>query len=439
MLRSSQLGFPLKVNPTVRNTERAANYQLRSAPSRVASCESRHSKYGYSCDVRATYAHLRCQPLWTWITGKSLWKGEPRHPRETLLREWQLWCQLGWAWSIILLSIFVAGRVCGALEVNLGSKAIVVALCWLLVVNRTRGLLHTFHYTNHGASIANMKRAKWIAKYFMSIPILHTPWESYHTIHAQDHHALKNLCTDQDPDQQFMIQHGFYKGMSEREFWLRVVFAPLLPTNIWKHFRFRLMQNFVVPEWSERIPRAAFWLLLFGAAYLGNFTYELTLFYLVPLILLTQHSSWIQHVTEHLWFAERPEGISQFVYYASLTWGRFLGRPHPGSETGLLHAARLLKWWSLVMLVDIPVRLYSFMQDLPSHDFHHRSPRVNFWSIATERAAAEGRLSKFGPMAETWSVGEALLVLRDFLCRGEEDPFGIYDWARSQPGMVAAE
>jgi hypothetical protein len=91
------------------------------------------------------------------------------------------------------------------------------------------------------------------------------------------------------------------------------------------------------------------------------------------------------------------------------------------------------------MLVDIPVRLYSFMQDLPSHDFHHRSPRVNFWSIATERAAAEGRLSKFGPMAETWSVGEALLVLRDFLCRSEEDPFGIYDWARSQPGMVAAE
>lgn len=418
------------------NAKRLANYEHRTIPSRMVDFESRRSKYGYSCDVRATYAHLPCQPLWTWITGKSLWKGEPRHPRETLLHEWQLWCQLGWSWSVILLSIFVASHVYRDPDINFMWKALSVGLCWLFVVNRTRGLLHTFHYTNHGASIANMKRAKWIAKYFMSIPILHTPWESYHTIHAQDHHALNNLCTEKDPDQQFMLQHGFYRGMPEREFWLRIVFAPFLPINVWKHFRFRLVQNFIVPEWSERIPRAAFWLVLLGASYVGDFAYELMLFYLVPLVLITQHSSWIQHVTEHLWFAERPEGVSRFVYYASLTWGRFLGRPHPGSGTGLLHTARLLKWWTLVIVVDLPVRLYSFMQDLPSHDFHHRSPKVNFWSIATERAAFEGRPSKYGPMAETWSVGESLLVLRDFLCRGDEDPFGIYVWYRQQSSLL---
>src|SRR5262249_28298173 len=55
---------------------------------------TRHSRYAYGCDVRATYALLPCQPFWTWLTGKALPKGPPRAPAETLLTEVQLWCQI---------------------------------------------------------------------------------------------------------------------------------------------------------------------------------------------------------------------------------------------------------------------------------------------------------------------------------------------------------
>ncbi|VFT33260.1 hypothetical protein PALA30_03554 [Pseudomonas aeruginosa] len=92
-----------------------------------------------------------------------------------------------------------------------------------------------------------------------------------------------------------------------------------------------------------------------------------------------------------------------------------------------------------MLLIDIPLRVFSFMQDLPSHDFHHRKPGVNFWRIAPERAANEARPSKFGPMTETWGMWENFLILRDHLCRGQSDPFGIVDWYRENHARLAPE
>ncbi|MFN6268493.1 MAG: fatty acid desaturase [Alphaproteobacteria bacterium] len=390
---------------------------------------TRYSRYGYGLDVRATYAHLPFQALWTWITGKSLWDREPRRPRQTWLTEWQLCSQVLWSWSVVIACV-IAGSYAFHSSWPIWAKIAVYVPVWILVTNRTRGLLHTFHYTNHGASIENMRRARWLGTLFMSIPILHTSWRNYHQIHAEVHHATNDLCTDRDPDQQFMTQHGFHRGMPEWEYWSRLVYAPFLPKNVWADFRFRLEQNFLKATPLEIGMRVAYWAVFFALAIHFDVLLELGLFFFLPLILLTQHSSWLQHITEHLWFPVVPEGTSRFVKVGSLTWGRFLGRPHPGKGSGVVHMLKLVRWWALVFLVDIPLRLYSFMQDLPSHDFHHRSPRVNFWSIARERAAAEGRVSKYGPMTETWGLFESLLIMRDHLCRGQHDPFGVYEWER---------
>lgn len=398
---------------------------------------TRYSRYGYGQDVRATYAHLPLQPMWTWITGKSLWDQPPRTPRQTWLTEWQLCCQVLWSWSVVITCVVAASHVYHSAW-PLSVKLLVYIPVWILVTNRTRGLLHTFHYTNHGASIENMKRARWLGTLLMSIPILHTSWRNYHQIHAEVHHASNDLCTDRDPDQQFMTQHGFRRGMPEWEYWAKLVYAPFLPRNLWAHFRFRLEQNFLKATPLEICMRLAYWTVFFALAVRFDVLAEVALFFFLPLILLTQHSSWLQHTTEHLWFPVVPQGTSKFVMVGSFTWGRFLGRPHPGRGSGLGHTVKLARWWALVILVDIPLRLYSFMQDLPSHDFHHRSPRVNFWRIAQERAAAEGQVSKYGPMTETWGLFESLLILRDHLCRGQHDPFGIYEWDRRQRGAVDA-
>lgn len=394
-----------------------------------AAFATRTSKYGYGIDVRATYAHLPWQPFWTWVTGKDLRSLAPRTAKETLLSEPQLWAQIAWSWAIILLTV-TAGHIALHSGMPLLPLALVTAACWVLVVNRTRGLLHTFHYTSHGSGIRDIKRARWIATYFMSVPILHLPWDNYRKIHADLHHSPRTFCTDDDPDQAFMTDHGFRPRMGEREFWFKLTFAPFAPRRVFAHLWFRLRQNFIDTSRPERAVRIAFWIAFAAATVLTRTADTMALYYLLPLLLITQFSSWLQHTTEHLWYAERPGDIPWGIYYGSLSWGRFLGRPYPHGDHGWRGRTARLRWWLLVMAVDLPIRLFSFMQDLPSHDLHHRSAGVNFWSVARERAALEGRGSRYGPMTETWGLVESWLILRDHLCRDEHDPFGIYAWAR---------
>lgn len=387
---------------------------------------TRYSKYAKYKNVRESYSHLPCQFFWTWLTGKSLCKNSVIQSNRTSLKEWQLWLQLLLSWGIIGLSLWISISIFNNDSLSTFIKLIIYIPCLLLITNRTRALLHTFHYASHGAVLKDMKKAKWYATYFMSIPILHLSWDEYRIIHGIKHHAKKTLCTDQDPDQQFMSAHGFHLGMSHNEFWTKLFLAPLHPIRIWEHIKFRLSHNFILPNRKEKIFRVSFWVFFVLLAYMSGIIIELTLFYLIPLLFITQIASWIQHVSEHLWFSKKIENIPENVYYASLTWGRFLGRPYPHSNKGFLKVTQVFKWWLLIFLVDIPIKLFVFMQDLPSHDFHHRRPGINFWHIMEQRAAYENCLSHFGPMTETWGLLESFYILRDHLCFNQSDPFGIY-------------
>lgn len=379
------------------------------------------SKYGYGdVDVRATYAHLPFQPFWTWLTGKALVTGPSRPNRETLIPVWKYLLNICKTWAIIIASIAAAVHF---------DNVIVSALAIVFVMNRTRALLHNFHYTSHGAAISNMKLARFVGKYFLSMPIMHTTWHEYLKIHARDHHSPFFLCTDKDPDQVFVIEHGFKPRMTEREFWFHVCVEPFKPSHVWGHIKFRLMHNFVIPGWDEKAPRMAFWAILLTAVTALHAWPAFALYWLLPLFVVTQFSSYIQHVTEHLWFPPpRNPDETWKQYVATLTWGRFLGRPYPqraAGENAAAFAGRVLVWWFKAFAIDVPSRIFVFMQDLSSHDFHHRRPTVSFWEIARERARDEVNPGDWGPMTETWSIKESMLVMRDHLVRGESDPFGL--------------
>ena len=106
-----------------------------------------------------------------------------------------------------------------------------------------------------------MKLARFMAKYFMSVPILHTTWGEYLKIHARDHHGYPTICTDEDPDQQFVIEHGFKARMTEREFWFAWL-SHLKPKHVWAHFAFRLRQNFAGLKKRHAFFSGSFCLLL---------------------------------------------------------------------------------------------------------------------------------------------------------------------------------
>ncbi len=390
---------------------------------------TRYSVHGYGVDVRETYRDLPCQAFWTWVTGKSLNSAAPRVPEETLLKDWQMVLHISWAYFVLIGGVLFGDAILHSAW-PMWCKIVVSVPVMVLIMNRQRGMLHTFHYTIHGAGVKNRSFAKFLCKWILSIPILHTPWDSYMMIHIRDHHGRNSFCTADDPDQSFMTDHGFYKGMSERRFWFLIAFAPLYPQRILAHLRFRFEQSFVVARRSERLARTVYWSCLIAAVVYFHMVPAFLIFYLFPILIITQHSSWLQHITEHLWFADMDANVTPEVYYGSLSWGRFQGRPFPQGEQGWQRIKKFTVWTSGTLLIDIPLRIYSFMQDMPSHDFHHRSPKVNFWRIAPERAAHEGLPSKFGPMAETWGLRESLLIQRDHLCRNIDDPFRVLAWGR---------
>ena len=388
---------------------------------------TRYSAHGYGIDVRETYRGLPCQPFWTWVTGKSLNNEAPRRPEDTLLKVWQILLHISWAYLVLIGGVLLGNATLHAAW-PFWAKMLASIPLMVLITNRQRSMLHTFHYTIHGAGVSSRPLARFLCKWILSIPILHTSWERYMQIHIRDHHGRGTFCTEDDPDQRFMEQHGFFKGMPERRFWFLIVFAPFAPARVFEHLRFRFEQSFVVAARSERIARAIYWTVLVALVAYFDLVDAFLLYYLIPILFITQHSSWLQHITEHLWFAQKDQNVTPEVWYASLSWGRFLGRPFPCDDKGWRRIAKTVSWTAGTVFIDIPLRVYSFMQDMPSHDFHHRSPKVNFWRIAPERAANEGRPSKFGPMAETWGFFESLLVQRDHLCRGVFDPFGLLAW-----------
>jgi hypothetical protein len=395
---------------------------------------TRYTKYGHGIDVRKTYEGLPLQAFWTWVTGKSLNSNSPKSPKETLRSVWQLMLQVSWGYAVFFVAVIVGQKLINS-DLSWSMKVLLSIPIFCMVVNRSRGLLHTGHYTIHGATLVNKNQARFFYKWILSIPVLHTPWENYMKIHVRDHHGINTFSTERDVDLVYMTQHGFYKGMKEKEFWIRLVLAPFHPLRIYEHLNFRFRINFVNCETHEKISRLTYWTVLLIVAYATGYMEAFLIFYVCSILLVTQLSSWVQHITEHLWFSTNSEGLPKYLYYGSLSWGRFFGRPYPKDKTGLPFVVGFIVWLSGTLLIDIPLRVFAYMQDLPSHDFHHRAPGVNFWSIAPERAANEALPSRFGPMTETWSMKESLLIVRDHLCRDESDPFQIRQWHKENSSI----
>ena len=377
-----------------------------------------YCQYGPQGDVRASYAHLPWQGLWTWLTGKgqALTPEALEHAANDRGERFLL-VHLLFTWSVIIAILVLGGYVLqGAFSA--AATVLLVLVGWVLMVNRLRSMQATFHYLTHGAVLKNKRRAQRYAKVFLTTPLLYQDWDSYNQSHVREHHNIKVLCSEDDPDQAFIRRQGFYPGMPESIYWWRVCCTPFRPRYLWRQWRTTLLDSFVRPPRSELLLRWTFWSALLGGLWAVNGLAAFALMYAIPRALLFEHSMWLQLFTEHLWFYQREAQRNDKAHYGRLTWGRFQGRRPP--REGL--AAQCV--WALQgLLFDLPVRLYVYPQDLPNHDAHHRRPNIHYRHIANYRASVEREPSPYGPYLEVWGFMAGLYVIRDHLCRGVREPF----------------
>lgn len=389
------------------------------SPGQGARHHTHYCQYGPRGDVRAAYAHLPFQGLWTWLTGK----GQAR-TAQVLQREMEktgeryLVVHLCFTWAVIIALVMLGQAVLqGAFQP--ATAVLLVLMAWVLMVNRLRSLQATFHYLTHGAVLKDKTRAQRYARLFLSTPLLYQDWDTYNQSHVREHHNIRVLCSDEDPDQRFIRAQGFYPGMPETAYWLRVCCTPFRPAYLLRQWRETWLDCFVRLDRRAALFRWCFWgvvlVLLWATGGLPAFA----LMYVIPRAVLFEHSMWLQLFTEHLWFYQRDARRSEKDHYGRLTWGRYQGRKPP--ERGII--AHLI-WGLQCVCLDIPVRMYVYPQDLPNHDAHHRRPNVHFRHIANYRASLEQKPSPYGPFLEVWGFMAGLYLIRDHLCRGVQEPFG---------------
>ena len=387
-----------------------------------------YCQYGPQGNLRAAYGRLPLQPLWTWLTGKGLVQpAEALKAKMDKTGERFLLVHLLFTWTVMIGLVLLGKAVLDGAFHPLLSVLLVIA-AWVLMVNRLRSMQATFHYLTHGAVLKDKARAQRYARFFLTTPLLYQDWDTYNQSHVREHHNIHVLCTDIDPDQRFIQAQGFYPGMPELAYWWRVICTPFRPTYLLRQGRATLNDCFVRPPRDEVRFRLVFWAVLLVLLWATDSLMAFALIYGIPRAVLFEHSMWLQLFTEHLWFYQREEGRADKPHYGRLTWGRFQGRTPPSGGV-----AAWTGWVLKALLLDVPVRLYVYPQDLPNHDAHHRRPNVHYRHIANYRASIEGQPSSYGPFLEVWGFMSGLYLIRDHMCRGVREPFGPLQNAATQP------
>ena len=95
-------------------------------------------------------------------------------------------------------------------------------------------------------------RAQRYARLFLSTPLLYQDWDTYNQSHVREHHNIRVLCSDEDPDQRFIRAQGFYPGMPETAYWLRVCCTPFRPAYLLRQWRETWLDCFVVLTAAQR-------------------------------------------------------------------------------------------------------------------------------------------------------------------------------------------
>lgn len=380
-----------------------------------------YGKYGCQRNIRDDFKHMPLQRFWTWVTGKGspLAGDELEKVKQTGSTSY-LVLHLFYTWILYFICSVLIYYALNIWECEKFISLFIIALSEIIIVNRMRSLQATFHYMTHGSTTDNYKLAKITATTIITTPMLYIDWGRYIKSHVSHHHHPNVLCTDGDPDQIFIRAQGFYRGMPEWKFWFFSLLTSFKPSYLFGEIKESLTESLILGSAFRKIFGLFFWIPIIAVVILYEQYVLFFLVYLLPRFVIFPHSMWLQLITEHLWFSTpKNDNETKDVHYRKLTWGRFQGRPIP---SGVM--SKLL-WVIKLLFIDVFVRLYIYPQDLPNHDFHHRSPKTNYRYIADIRATMElnDSDSKLGKYYEVWGFFSTLRILRDHICYKNENLF----------------
>lgn len=353
-------------------------------------------------DVRGTYLRFPSwtQHFWTWQTGKALPGQQP-----LLKHTWS-------SYLAVTLGLFFAGLAVSTVAVAVMFPLWYLALLvgWVLTVLGERMMVLVIaHQALHRRFSGTSGKDRFWGEAVTVLSVFHTLTD-FKEEHFDNHHRREIFATEADPPVQFLLDLGFRPGMSRRQLWRRAFLVFGSPVFYGRGFLGRIRSNATARSWrlAGFIVWIGFWLSV--PFWLPHGLLVLGLAFVLPVILFAQLSALLDRLGEHEWLAPHNPEFGHRFYTAANTSARYCGAPVPArSLPAGRQAVAWTRWTVSTLCYHIPSRLLVIVGDLPNHDYHHRYPSTQQWTIAAYARQSDIDSGPEGPAYhEVWGMGDAI-------------------------------
>jgi hypothetical protein len=309
-------------------------------------------------------------------------------------------------WSPWGLVACTAGEILAGLLIGIAALCmphwtgiLLLPVSWLLTTGGVRMLYVVVEHSCTHHIFSPNKATNRIVAEVISVLFWTQAYTQFKLEHAT-HHSVTRL--PEDPDAHFLNEWGFYPGMPQGAVIKQLIITALSPVFHAKSFAERIQSSFSGPAY-KMVLSALYVTTLFSAlSALGLWSYWLVL-WAFPVVFLFQISMVINILTEHRWPSQDSNGKRDLE---EVCFGRFCGESIPDTD-GRAFAERLRLWsvwWSRVVFVYLPYRLFVLVGDEPQHDFHHRQPTSDWTNAKFARFAQVSKChaDKSGEYTDEW-------------------------------------
>jgi fatty acid desaturase len=322
-------------------------------------------------DPRISMQHLPMllQPFLTWVSGKPM-VGQIAQRRNPFLYLFKVLALLGF------------GVFSSVIAVKLqGFGLLLLIFSWMITVSSARQLqVVVVHHCAHKNFSGHRKLDKWIGR-IVSALMFFRDFDGYERSHT-DHHRNP---LDADDETVKFLRHltGIEPGKHLTELWRRLWISLISPKFHIQFLVARLISSLLV---SSLIHRTLSWLCLLSVLFLMEACNAWLIFWVAwvfPLTVLYQVSTLLRLCSEHIWLPVGFDAKRNKSRYSQATVGIFLGDPVPSSGSSVVMSlSQWILWWSKLLIVHLPMRIFVLVGDTSCHDYHHRYPGSDDWANA---------------------------------------------------------
>ncbi len=372
---------------------------------------------GITTDPRESMRNLPSafQGMLTLLTGKPLqgqkpWSVTPLHHL-----------------TIALLSIAV-GVVCSTIAVINGYAWLLFLLPgWMLTLHGIRDLrMKIFHQCAHDNMFGHKGVDAFIGE-TISTFLLIQDFQSYRYEHVIEHHSVHHMTLKDPTVKTLLITFGFRPGMTREQLQrklLKGIFSPVF------HLRFfiaRIISHLLPASSTRKTISIGIWVAIVVLATITHSWIPFLIAWFLPLTLFFQVTNTLRLCVKHV-FPQPGERRQGKAYFASLTYGVFLGERTPEPDLPPLQRSRAwLHWWTRMLFIHFPMRYLVLTADTVCHDYHHRHPRSKNWAnyIFARQEDIEAGHPGWPPYREAWGYRDAVNLVFDSLRIADPGEFDV--------------